>query len=68
MLDWINENKEWMFSGGGIVFFGWIGKSFLNNRKKESNDGQKIISGNNSKNYQSERDINIVERRDIDEQ
>lgn len=66
MLNWLNENKEWIFSGGGVVFVSWLGALFFNKKKNDSK-GQRISSGKNSKNYQSGRDINITERSDINE-
>lgn len=58
MLEWLNENREWLFSGAGAVVLGWIGTRFFKGREKEKG-GQSITSGENSKNYQSGRDINI---------
>ncbi|KJG01698.1 hypothetical protein [Photobacterium angustum] len=54
-MDWLIENKEWVFSGIGVsvvVFF----LSFFN-KGKQLKQSQK--SGGNSKNYQAGGDIKI---------
>lgn len=54
-MNWIIENKEWVFSGIGVfVISTIIGVFFC---RKSSKQIQK--SGDNSKNYQASGDINI---------
>lgn len=69
MWELLNENKEWLFSGGGVVFLGWIGTRMFKKSKRENGEVRKqnIKAGDNSKNYQSGRDISITESRDTDE-
>lgn len=69
MWELLNENKEWLFSGGGVVFLGWIGTRMFKKNKRENGEVRKqnIKAGDNSKNYQSGRDISITESRDTDE-
>jgi len=56
MIDWILDNKEWIFSGIGVSIFGLI--SFLiKKRTKSIKQVQK--GGDYSTNIQSARDINI---------
>lgn len=64
MMNWINENKEWFFSGGGVVFLGWLASYLLSENKKENKDEQKISSGKNSKNYQAGRDLFVTSQKD----
>lgn len=67
MIAWLSENKEWLFSGAGVVFIGWLGTYFINDKQKSKNIDQKITSGENSQNYQSGGDMNISGMRDKDE-
>ena len=57
-MDWIIENKEWIFSGIGVFVFGIIG-TFIFRRMKASKITQTQSSGTNSNNYQSAGDINV---------
>lgn len=52
MLEYLVENKEWLFSGAVLTIAGWV---FFN--KSTSKMVQK--GGNNSKNMQAKRDITI---------
>jgi len=63
MLNWLNENREWLFSGGGVIILGWLGTRIFKKPEKDNNV-QHIKSGKNSHNYQSGRDINISEKSD----
>lgn len=65
MLNWLNENKEWLFSGGGVALFGWIGTRIFK-RKSNGNNNQRIKTGEKSKNYQSGRDLIINNSKDGD--
>lgn len=54
MMHWINDNKEWFFSGVGVVIISGIFKLIFD-RKKDT-EGKSITytqhSGNNSTNVQ----------------
>lgn len=54
MVYWINENKEWLFSGVGLVVLGWIFKLFFNKKKDKKENSNTFIqrSGDNSTNVQ----------------
>ncbi|HGH7180305.1 TPA: hypothetical protein ACJMKL_002486 [Bacillus luti] len=55
-MEWIIQNKEWLFSGIGVVIItGIIGLVFKNKTPNQS-----ITSGENSHNYQSGNDLNIT--------
>lgn len=54
-MNWINENKEWIFSGVGVVIITFI----LNYFFKEKIFSQKQKSGKKSNNYQAGKDITI---------
>lgn len=61
MLEWINDNKEIVFSGLGtaiVVFL--LGKIFVS----KSVSSQKQSSGKESINIQAGGDVNIVDRKD----
>ena len=64
IMKWLSTNKEWFFSGIGVLLFSFIIKIFCNffNRKKEKTINQVQKSGNKSINVQSARDININSR------
>jgi hypothetical protein len=59
-LTWINENREWLFSGigGAIVVAAW---TFLVRRKRTTAGTQQSLrSGDTSRNIQVGRDLTIV--------
>jgi hypothetical protein len=42
-MDWLVENKEWLFSGIGVVFVCWVvGKIF--EKRKEKDEPRNIVS------------------------
>lgn len=55
-MQWIIDNKEWVFSGAGIFLLSLFISLFMKNKKSIN---QKQKSGKNSTNYQSAGDINI---------
>lgn len=57
-MDWIIENKEWLFSGIGVVCITTIG-SVLFKRKKDSKVNQNIKSGSHSINIQSSSNVDV---------
>ena len=54
-MNWIIDNKEWLFSGVGVTISVIIIGYFL--KRKTPHQSQEI--GNKSTGYQSGRDINI---------
>lgn len=71
-MEWIIDNKEWFFSGGGVFILGLIITffSWLFRKKQKSDDNinvsMKQKGGKNSKNYQSNGDmtINLISKND----
>lgn len=55
-MQWIIDNKDWIFSGVGIFIITLIIGVFA---RKQSSSKQTQKSGSSSNNYQSGRDINI---------
>lgn len=55
-MEWIVENKDWIFSGIGVFIVSLIVGLFA---KRYKSSKQIQMSGSNSTNYQSGRDINI---------
>ena len=55
-MQWIIDNKEWLFSGIGVLVISTI-VGILLSKKGTLNQTQK--SGKNSTSYQSARDITI---------
>lgn len=51
------DNKEWLFSGLGLMIIAWIGRLFYKQRQITSS--QNIRSGDTSTNVQAGRDVNI---------
>jgi hypothetical protein len=51
MIDWINQNKEWFFSGLGVTII-TIVAGWLFNSSKNKSIKQIQSSGNNSSNIQ----------------
>lgn len=60
-MQWIIDNKEWVFSGIGVFALSLIA-AFIFKGKGTTSQTQK--SGKNSKNYQAAGDINIGTRND----
>jgi LPXTG-motif cell wall-anchored protein len=54
-MHWIFDNKEWIFSGIGVLAISTMG-GFIFRKKKPQ---QSIKSGKFSQNFQSGRDLNI---------
>ncbi len=60
-MQWVIDNKEWLFSGVGI-FVITVVISIFTSKKRAIKQTQK--SGSNSTNYQSTGDINIGSKDD----
>lgn len=58
MIDWIIENKEWIFSGIGVLVISLI----LNFLFRSRNAKQVQKGGKNSRNYQSSGNMTINEK------
>lgn len=56
-ISFLFDNKEWLFSGGGLVLLAWVYRVFF--KKKQTASTQSIRSGDGSTNIQSGRDVNI---------
>lgn len=60
MLNWINDNRQWLFDGLGVAvplaFLSWIGSRFFGRRQS---NGQRQHGGENSVNIQAGRDARI---------
>ncbi|MNO34236.1 hypothetical protein D3C76_242670 [compost metagenome] len=60
-MNWIADNKDWIFSGVGVMALSIIGffvKRRLDKEKKQPS--QSINSGNNSNNVQGGNDVNVT--------
>ena len=55
-MQWLIDNKEWVFSGAGIFLLGLLVTLF---KKSGNTTKQSQKSGKKSSNYQSAGDINI---------
>ncbi len=64
IMDWLVENKEWLFSGIGVAIgAAVIGRFFRTRYKKDSNVTQVQRSkGKNSPNIQSGRDTHYSQK------
>ena len=60
IMSWVFDNKEWLFSGVGIVVFGGLIRLLM--KKNSSSSSQNIRSGENSINLQAGRDLDIDSR------
>ena len=70
IMQWIMVNKEWVFSGIGVLLVSVLVTIVLNYRRKPKKN-RKILtnhqiqkSGKNSNNYQAQGDINIGSNND----
>lgn len=64
LIAWLTENKQWVFSGAGIVVLGWVGRLIF--KKCSASSSQVIRSGDSSTNIQAGRDIKIGKKNDND--
>ena len=58
IVDWVVNNKEWLFSGVGIVVVAWIWRLFQ--KRKEGSVSQEIHAGDGSTNVQAGRDVEFT--------
>lgn len=58
-MEWIIQNKEWLFSGVGLAIIGGIW-DFLKKEKPDNKYYQSINSGNNSTNIQGGKNVNVT--------
>lgn len=54
---WIIKNKEWLFSGVGLVVIAWVARLIF--KKDYASSTQTIHAGNNSTNVQAGRDVSM---------
>lgn len=54
---WVINNKEWLFSGVGIVLFASLGRAIC--KRTHASSEQSIRSGDSSNNIQAGRDVNV---------
>lgn len=64
-IDWVIDNKVWLFSGVGTVVIGWLVRLIF--KKRNGSTNQKIRSGDNSINIQAGKDVNIGSKKGSDE-
>lgn len=60
IINWLSNNKEWFFSGAGVLILGFILKMIFKDKDRTANQIQK--SGKKSINIQSGRDVNVNSR------
>ncbi|MFA5494233.1 MAG: hypothetical protein WC247_05600 [Porticoccaceae bacterium] len=67
-LAWVIDNKEWLFSGAGLMIVAWVGRLIF--KKKYTSSTQTIRSGDSSTNVQAGRDVSIGTKRknDVEEE
>ncbi|KWT98941.1 hypothetical protein APQ14_19590 [Vibrio toranzoniae] len=58
MVQWVIDNKEWVFSGIGVSITTLIFSLFIRRKKKETTIIENFqVGGENSTNYQSKGDM-----------
>ena len=64
-MNWLIENREWVFSGAGIAIIGAVGGLFWRSNAKKTSH-QVIKAGDNSNNIQSNGNVtfSIGEKKD----
>lgn len=55
IVDFFSKNKEWIFSGAGVLVLGWIGNLIFGS--KDKSDVQKVKAGDNSTVIQTRGDV-----------
>ncbi len=69
ILDWVVQNKQWLFSGVGIVIVSWLGRLIY--RRAQSSSVQTIHSGRNSINVVAGKNAYVStarEKRDVNQE
>jgi hypothetical protein len=63
-MEWLEKNKEWIFSGIGVAIIGWIGAWIFLRQKPEKggNKKQSQRSGSNSINIQAGDNIHLGDK------
>lgn len=61
---WFIDNKEWLFSGVGLVVVAWVGRLIF--KKTYASSPQTIRSGDSSTNVQAGRDVSIEKKKGND--
>ena len=56
-VTWVIDNKQWLFSGAGLVIVAWMGRLIF--KKRYASSTQTIRSGDTSTNVQAGRDVSI---------
>lgn len=59
-MEWIINNKEWLFSGIGVVVLTGIISLLIKNIKGKQKDYQIINSGDKSTNIQGGKDVKVT--------
>ncbi|MCF2649679.1 hypothetical protein [Niallia circulans] len=60
-MNWIIENKEWLFSGVGLTIISFIVGFFIKKKNSELKTHQQVIkSGSDSTNIQGGRDVHVT--------
>lgn len=57
MCAWVVDNKEWLFSGVGVVLVSWVGRILF--KRMQTSSTQIIRSGDRSNNVQAGRDVSM---------
>ncbi|MBD3307715.1 hypothetical protein GF348_15135 [candidate division KSB3 bacterium] len=60
-IAWVVENKNWLFSGVGMMVLAWVGRLIF--KKASASSKQTIRSGDDSTNVQAGRDVHISTKR-----
>jgi len=67
-VGWVIDNKQWLFSGVGLVVIAWVVRLIF--RKRYASSTQTIRSGDSSTNVQAGRDVSVgtKKRSDVEEE
>lgn len=56
-VHWVFDNKQWLFSGAGLVGIAWVARLIF--KRRDASSTQTIRSGDGSTNIQAGRDASI---------
>lgn len=62
---WVIYNKEWLFSGVGLVVVAWVGRLIF--KKTYASSTKTIRSGDGSTNVQAGRDVSIGTKKKVND-
>lgn len=59
ITQWVMDNKEWLFSGVGLVVVSWLASKSYRKKQEAGNTIQQSSNGNQAPNINTSGDVDI---------